>query len=125
VPRIKEEAAMKYMLLIYGDEKAAAQATPEQFKAQGDAYEVFTKSIVASGNYLDGDPFLPTSTAKTVAVRDGQTTTTPGPFEATTQQLLAYYKVEADDEKHALEMAGRIPGAQYGTIEVRPVMTFE
>jgi hypothetical protein len=116
---------MKYMLLIYGDERAAAKATPEQLQAQGDAYEVFTKSIVASGNFLDGDPFLPTSTAKTVAVRDGRTTTKPGPFEATTQQLLAYYKVEADDEKHALEMAAQIPGAQYGTIEVRPVMTFE
>jgi hypothetical protein len=116
---------MKYMLLIYGDEQAAAQATPEQFKAQSDAYDVFTKSIVASGNFLDGDPFLPTSTAKTVVVRDGDTTTTPGPFEPTKQQLFAYYKVEADDEQHALEMAARIPGAQTGMIEVRPVMTFD
>ena len=64
-------------------EQAAARATPEQFKAQADAYEVFTKSIVESGNFLAGDPFLPTSTAKTVAVRDGRPTTTPGPFEAT------------------------------------------
>jgi hypothetical protein len=116
---------VKYMLLIYGDEGAAARATPEQMQAQGDAYEVFTKSIVASGNFLDGDPFLPTSTAKTVAVRDGQTTTASGPVETTTQQLLAYYKVEAGDEEQALEMAARIPGAQTGTIEVRPVMTFD
>lgn len=116
---------MKYMLLIYGDERAAAQATPEQFKAQADAYEVFTKSIVESGNFLDGDPFLPTSTAKTVSVRDGNVQTAPGPFETTNQQLFAYYKVEANDEQHALEMAARIPGAQTGTIEVRPVMTFD
>ena len=116
---------MKYMLLIYGDEQAAAQATPEQFKAQADAYEVFTKSIVESGNFLDGDPFLPTTTAKTVSVRDGQVKTAAGPFETTTQQLFAYYKVEADDEQHALDMAARIPGAQFGTIEVRPVMTFD
>jgi len=47
------------------------------------------------------------------------------PFEATKQQLFAYYKVEADDEEHALEMAARIPGARSGTIEVRPVMTFD
>lgn len=116
---------MKYVLLIYGDERARAQATPEQFHAQADAYEVFTKAIVASGNFLDGDPFLPTSTAKTVAVRDGRATTTPGPFEATRQQLFAYYKVEAEDEQQALEMAARIPGAATGTIEVRPVMTFD
>jgi hypothetical protein len=116
---------MKFMLLIYGDERAAAQATPEQLQAQSDAYEVFTKSIVSTGNFLDGDPFLPTGTAKTVAVRDGRVATTPGPFEATTQQLLAYYKVEAADEQQALEMAARIPGAATGTIEVRPVMTFD
>lgn len=116
---------MKYMLLIYGDEGAAAQATPEQLQAQSDAYDVFTKSIVESGNFLDGDPFVPTSAAKTVAVRDGQTTTGDGPVEATKQQLLAYYKVEATDEDQALEMAARIPGAHTGTIEVRPVMTFD
>ena len=116
---------MKYMLLIYGDERAAAQATPEQFQAQADAYEAFTSSIVASGKFLDGDPFQPTSAAKTVAIRDGQTTTTPGPFETTKQQLFAYYKVEARDEAEALEMAARIPGAHTGTIEVRPVMTFD
>jgi hypothetical protein len=116
---------MKYMLLIYGDEQAASQATPEQFQAQADAYEEFTKSIVANGKFLDGDPFQPTTTAKTVAVRDGGTTTTPGPFEATTQQLFAYYKVEAENEQEALEMAARIPGAQTGTVEVRPVMTFD
>jgi hypothetical protein len=116
---------MKFMLLIYGDERAAAQATPEQLQAQSDAYEVFTKSIVETGNFLDGDPFLQTSTAKTVAVRDGRAKTTPGPFETTRQQLLAYYKVEADDEAQALDMAARVPGAQTGTIEVRPVMTFD
>jgi hypothetical protein len=116
---------MKFMLLIYGDEQAAAQATPEQFQAQADAYEEFTKSIVASGAFLDGDPFQRTSTAKTVQVRNGQTATAPGPFETTKQQLFAYYKVEAADEAQALEMAARIPGAHTGTIEVRPVMTFD
>ena len=116
---------MKYMLLIYGDEAAMAQATPEQNQAAADEYEAFTKSITSSGNFLDGDPFLPTTTAKTVTVQDGRTETREGPVEKTQQQLFAYYKVEADDEQHALDMAARIPGAQFGTIEVRPVMTFD
>ncbi len=115
----------KYMLLIYGDERAASQATEEQIHAQVDAYDVFTKSIVASGAFLDGDPFLPTSTARTVAVRDGRTTTADGPFEQTRQQLFAYYKVQAQNDEQALEMASRIPGARTGTIEVRPVMLFD
>jgi hypothetical protein len=116
---------MRYMLLIYGDEAAAAQATPEQVQQVSDAYEQYTQSIIGSGNYLDGDPFLPTSTAKTVRVTDGGTETTEGPPVTTTPQLIAYYKVKADGPEQALELASRIPGARWGSIEVRPVMEFD
>ena len=116
---------MKYMLLIYGDEQAAEQASPEQMKQVSDAYEEFTQSIIKSGNFLDGDPFMPTSTAKSVRVTDGGTQTADGPSVTTTPQLIAYYKVEAADEQGALDLAARIPGAHTGTIEVRPVMTFD
>lgn len=116
---------MKYMLLIYGDESMAAQATPEQMQAEGAAYEEFTQSIRATGQYLDGDPFLPTSEATTIEVRDGETKTTTGPAATGAPQLLAYYKVEAEGPEQAAEMATRIPGAHYGSIEVRPVMQFD
>ena len=115
----------KYMLLIYGDEVAASHASEAQMKEVGDAYEVFTQSIRGSGNYLDGDPFLPTDTATTVQVRDGKTVTGSGPADASKEQLTAYYKVQADSPEQAVEIASRIPGAQWGTIEVRPVMLFD
>ena len=116
---------MKFMLLIYGDERAAAKASPEQMQATADAYEEFTKSIVASGNFLDGDPFLSTDTASTVEVRDGQAATKKGPADTNSLQLGAYYKVQADSAEQAAEMASRIPGARFGTIEVRPVWEFD
>ena len=116
---------MKYALLIYGDEKASANVTPEQKQAEGAAYEVFTKSIVESGNFLDGDPFEATSTAKTVEMRDGKTQSRQGPADTARLQLGAYYKVEADSAEQAEEMASRIPGARFGTIEVRPVWQFD
>jgi len=116
---------VKYMLLIYGDESAAANATPEQLQAQGEAYEKFTQSIIASGNFLDGDPFEPTASATTVSVRGGNAETRQGPVEQTKLQLSAYYRVEADSPEHAVEMASRIPGALYGFIEVRPVWNFD
>jgi hypothetical protein len=116
---------MKFMLLIYGDEQAMAHATDEQNQAVAAEYEVFTQSIKGSGNYLDGDPFLPTSTAKTVTAHDGKPETREGPVEKTRQQLFAYYKVEAEGPEQAVEMASRIPGAKYGSIEVRPVMQFD
>jgi hypothetical protein len=86
---------------------------------------VFTQSIKGSGNYVDGDPFLPTDTARTVQVRDGKTVTGSGPADVTKEQLTAYYKVQADSPEQAIEMASRIPGANWGTIEVRPVWQFD
>jgi hypothetical protein len=116
---------MKYMLLIYGDEAALQHATPEQNQAVADEYEAFTKSITTSGNFLDGDPFLPTSTATTVAADGTGIRTTEGPAVSTTPQLLAYYKVEADGPEQALELARRVPGAKYGAVEVRQVVVFD
>src|SRR5947209_3947910 len=107
---------MKYALLIYGDEQAMAHATAEENQAVADAYEAFTKSIVASGQFLDGDPFLPTASATTVRVRDERTDTASGPTVVTQPQLIAYYKVEAEGAEQAVELASRIPGARYGAV---------
>ena len=115
----------KYMLLIYGDEKARPEPGSAALNEEGAKYETYTKSIVESGNFLDGDPFLPTAAARTVRVRNGKTKTAKGPADAARDQLQAYYKVQADSEAEAIELASRIPGAQYGTIEVRPVVMFE
>jgi hypothetical protein len=116
---------MKFMLLIYGDEKAAASASPEDMQAVAAAYDEFTKSIIDSGNFLDGDPFESTASASTVEVRDGKTEKNKRPADTTSLQLGAYYKVEADSAEQAEEMASRIPGARFGTIEVRPVWQFD
>ena len=116
---------MKYMLLIYGDEQAQAAATPEQAKAVEDEYDAFTRSIVESGNFLDGDPFHATGSATTIQVRDGRTESADGPAVTTAPQLTAYYKVEASSPEHAAELAARVPGAKYGVVEVRPVVHFD
>jgi hypothetical protein len=112
---------VKYMLLIYGDEAATANATPDQMQAVADEYEAFTQSIRSSGNFLDGDPFLPTSTATTVAASG----TSSGPAVSTSPQLQAYYKVEADGPEQAVEMAKRVPGAKYGSVEVRQIVQYD
>jgi hypothetical protein len=116
---------MNYMLLIYGDQEAMAHATPEQNQAVADEYEAFTQSIRGTGQFLDGDPFLPTTTAKTVQGGTGGLTTNDGPAVASAPQLMAYYKVSAADDAAAVELAQRVPGAKYGAVEVRPIMQFD
>ncbi len=116
---------MKYALLIYGDEQAMSRATQAENQAVADAYEAFTKSIVESGTFLDGDPFLPTSSATTVKVRERGTDANAGPAVVSDPQLIAYYKVQADTAEEAIALASRIPGARFGAVEVRPIMQFD
>jgi hypothetical protein len=113
---------MQYMLLIYSNEAVMKNATPADRDVMFRAYADFTQRIVTSGHMKAGDALQPTTTATTVRVRDGKTLTTDGPFAETKEQLGGYYLVEAKDLDEATKLAAGIPGAQHGSIEVRPVM---
>jgi hypothetical protein len=113
---------MQYLLLIYGNEAATKNATQADRDLMFRAYGEFTQRIIKSGNMKAGDALQPTATATTVRVRDGKTLTTDGPFAETKEQLGGYYLVEAKDLDEATKLAAGIPGAQHGSIEVRPVM---
>ena len=113
---------MKYLCLIYGDEGRMASMSPEQLTQQRAKYMAYTEDIKGSGHYLGGNALQPTRTASTVRHRNGSVATTDGPFAETKEQLGGYYLVEARDLNEAIQVASRIPGAQTGSIEVRPIM---
>jgi hypothetical protein len=112
---------VKYMLLIYLDESGWSKLTETQQNDIYAAYGKFSEEIVASGHFVSGSELQPTATATSVRVRDGKRQVTGGPFAVTTEQLGGYYLVEAADLDEALSLAARIPSAQTGTIEVRPL----
>ncbi|HEV2750912.1 MAG TPA: YciI family protein [Gemmatimonadales bacterium] len=113
---------MKYLCLIYEDEKLwQSMPKTDTEKVYGE-YFAFTDSITKSGHYVGGNPLQPTNTATTVRVRNGKVSTTDGPFAETKEQLGGYYLVEAKDLNDAIHVAARIPGARLGSIEVRPIM---
>ena len=113
---------MKYLLLIYENEGAwASMPEAEQGKVYQE-YMSYSQSIRGSGHYLAGQALQPVSTATTVRVKNGKTVTTDGPFAETREQLGGYYLVEAKDLDEAISLGARIPGAKYGSIEVRPIM---
>ena len=110
---------MKYMLLIYLEENALNQAERE------DCYKKSTQlahELKANGQFLASSPLQPVSTATTVRVREGKRLVTDGPFAETREQLGGYYLVEARNLDEAIGIAGRIPGARVGTVEIRPVI---
>jgi hypothetical protein len=112
---------MRYLCLIY-EQESLWQTMP---KAEGEKifgeYFAFTEGIQKSGHYVGGNPLLPTPNATTVRVRNGQTTTTDGPFAETKEQLGGYYLIEAKDLNDAIQVASKIPAAKTGSIEVRPI----
>jgi hypothetical protein len=123
-PADQEECDMQYLLMIYSNEVEYAKIDPATYKTIVGEYETFTKDIVQSGNFKAGDRLQPTSTATTVRVKDGKVMTTDGPFAETREQLGGYYLIEAKDLDAALGIAARIPGARYGSIEVRPIWVY-
>ena len=112
---------MKYILLIYLEEKGWASLTEQQRQDIYAEYRTFTEEIIASGNYISGSELHPVSTATSVSVRDGKVLSTDGPFAETKEQLGGYYLVEAKDLDEATALAARIPSAKTGTVEVRPL----
>jgi len=110
---------MKYLLLIYENEKRWEKGYD---KAELAEYGAFGKEFAAS--IQGGNALKPTSTATTVRVRDGKRLTTDGPFAETNEQLGGFYLIEAKDVDEAIHIAGKIPAARVGSIEVRPIMTF-
>jgi hypothetical protein len=116
---------MKYLLTIYADESRFATMTPEDSAALMEAYGKFGSEAQAAGVLVGGEGLQPTATATTVRVRDGETLLTDGPFAETREQLGGYYLLDCADLDEANRWAAKIPDADGGAIEVRPVMDYE
>jgi hypothetical protein len=114
---------MQYMLLIYNDPNAWESMSEDEQGAVYHAYGTFTEELQASGKLVAGDALQAIDTATSVRVRDGETLTTDGPFAETKEVLGGYYLIDVETLDEALDWGAKIPGATYGTIEVRPVVT--
>ena len=116
---------MRYLCLIYENEKAWQQMSQADMEKVMAEYNAFTEAIKKAGNYVGGEALQPTNTATSVRVRNGKVSTTDGPYVETKEQLGGYYLIKAKDLNDAVQVASRIPGAKHGTIEVRPIMEFD
>jgi hypothetical protein len=114
---------MQYLLLIHDDEAHWGDLPEDERNAVYAEYTKFTEDVQNAGVLLGANQLQPSGTATVVRVEDGKTLTTDGPFAETKEVLGGYYLVDVDTIDEALEWAAKIPGAQYGTIEVRPVVT--
>lgn len=111
---------MKYMCLIYTD----PSVTPPMGDTMNDAYFALNRRMKEAGVMVAGDALHPSATATSVRKRGDRVETMDGPFAETREHLGGYYIIDCPDLDQALHWAAQIPGAAYGTVEVRPVVVF-
>jgi hypothetical protein len=117
---------MKYALLIYTDQTAWADMTPEEAAAARAEslprwYSLFEElgkaDPAAIGFELEG-----ATEAKVVRVRDGQTIVTDGPFAETKELIGGTFLVDLPDLDEAIRIAALVPASDYGSLEIRPIV---
>lgn len=118
---------MKYMILIYHNPNSREiwEGFSDEERAEGlRAYAALNQALVESGEMIVAEALADPSEAKTVTLQDGQAMASDGPFAEAKEHLAGFYLVECESIERAVEIAGRIPEADLGMLEVRPILTY-
>jgi hypothetical protein len=113
---------MKYMLLIYHDERQFMSITEDERQQMYREYRALREELTNNGKFVTGSQLQPVSSARTITVRNGKQMATDGPFAETKEQLGGYFLIEAETVREAEEIAARIPSAKMGSVEVRALV---
>ena len=117
---------MKYLILIYSNPASREiwEGFSDEQRAEGFRYYgAITEELAASGELIVTEALADPSLTRRVTVRDGQTVTSDGPFTEAKELLAGFYLLECDSMERAVEVAARLPEAELGLIEVRPVLS--
>lgn len=113
---------MKYLCLVFYDEKVRNALSEEDSQALIDEARSFDEDMRRSGHFLTAFPLEEVYSASSVHIRNGKAIVTDGPFAETNEQIGGIVLLEANDLNHAIQLASRIPPARLGGVEVRPIM---
>jgi hypothetical protein len=116
---------VKYLILIHSNPtflevwEGLSDAERVEF---GRGHRALSEELAASGELIVSEGLADPSLAKRVAVREGRTITSDGPFAEVKEHLAGFYLIECDSIERAIEHAARVPDAAHGEVEVRPVL---
>jgi hypothetical protein len=112
---------MRYVCLIYNcadtDGTLTAAKTDDLIKA----HFAFDEELRRDGIMVHADALEMPDKATVLRVRDNTLSATDGPYVETKEHLAGFYVIEAADMATAKEIAGKIPSARFGAVELRPV----
>jgi hypothetical protein len=113
---------VKYLILIYSNEAAWSALSDEQRASVGAGHTALTEEFADSGELIVSHGLADPSMGKRVSVHDGQTMTSDGPFAEAKEHLAGFYLIDCESIERAVEYAAKAPDAEFGTVEVRPVL---
>ena len=116
---------MRYLCLIYLDEKRLAAMPEEDMNELNRRHLELNDELLESGHFVEAEALQPASAATCVQVRNGRTTLTDGPYAETKEMVAGFYVIEARDLNESIQVAAQLPSAPLGTIEVRPCRDLE
>lgn len=112
---------MRYVCLVYGEERHLRALSKDGLAALDAASLAHDRSLEESGHLVVAQALKSVTTSRTVRRRNGKTVVTDGPFAETKEQLLGFLMIEAKDLEEALDIAGKVPLAEIGSVEVRAI----
>jgi hypothetical protein len=112
---------MQYLLALYAEEAGWERMTPEQQQQGVAAYAAYTQALKSAGVHVSSNRLRPSATATTLRTANGKTQVLDGPYADSKEQLGGYYLIDVPDLDAAMTWAGRCPGVQHGTVEVRAI----
>jgi hypothetical protein len=117
---------LKYLVLIYSNPASREiwEGFSDDQRAEGYRYyAALTEELAASGELIVSEALADPSLTRRVSVRDGQTLTSDGPFAETKELLGGFFLLDCERLERAVEIAARVPEAELGLVEVRPVLS--
>ncbi len=112
---------MKYLGMLYIDQEKIFSLPRHEFDTIVEEAQSYFAKARNSGQLVTAQLLQPAQTATTVRKRNGKVIVTDGPFAETKEQLAGFTLIEAKDLNDAIQFASSLPGARYGTVEVRAV----
>ena len=116
---------MRYLCLIYLDEKQLAAMPEPDTSALNARHLAFNDGLLDSGHFIEAEALQPAASSTCVRVRNGKLALTDGPYAETKEMVAGFYLIDARDLNEAVQVASRIPAAPLGTVEVRPCRDLE
>jgi hypothetical protein len=117
-----EEGAMKYLCLVYNEQKKLDAMSQSELDALIDEHLAYDEVLRKSGHFIVAEALQPVQAATTLRVRNGKVSITDGPFAETKGQLGGLFLINARDLNEAIQVASRCPSVRLGSMELRPVM---